>query len=387
MPALDAYAQPLDAGQQVEQDAYQQQLYDVATKRKAQQLALQDQQTQADQLAQSAKIKSQMPIAGVDMMQWGAHPDYHGKSWDELPPEAQSHFTDQGVYDPSIAVNAPTTWNQSQRDATGNPLIGSENAPPNAQVSTEVAGNKMTIARAPKLPSDIESEAVRLGIDPTGKTVGQIEQERDAKLLETGVIPEKIRPIAEKLAGSIQHNPILSAYAKQKQAFDTLKSGFEDPTAGGFSDMAMIEGFQRIVNPGAVVRQGTMDNMKSAVGWLSKLDPSFQWNKATVGESLTQPARQRLMQLAQADFQKSTASATRELAGKRILARQYGVPEAQIEPFINNTLNYVAASADEAPTTPPAATPSAPATAVGGKPQFVRQNGVTYQLQGDGSYK
>lgn len=295
---------------------------------------------------------------GNDLSQWSQDPSQsqYRVSWDQAPAEVKQHVDD--AY-PGAVANAPRVWNNAVTQNTGTQVGVPITAPTTAQIlhassqgvehtpgeSSDDLAAKVSLAaqaRQNGVPADLKSELGRMGKWQNGMTLEDAQQARDQGYVESGMIPEKYQGAATKLMGQIAHNPILAPFAKQKEAYDTMKSGMANPEAGGFSDMALIEGFQRIVNPGAVVRQGTMDNMKSAAGWLQQFDPSFQWGKATIGDKLTPEARQRLMSLADANFASSQRTAARELASKRNLARMLGIPPQMTDNFVNSVLSYVA---------------------------------------------
>lgn len=309
--------------------------------------------------AQDQNADLQRTMAG-DMAITSQNPTYAGKSWDQVDtvdPTLRPSYADR--YGVENAANAGRTWNQAMTQNTGVQVGAPITPPTTAQIlhassqgvehtpgeSSDDLAAKVSLAaqaRQNGVPADLKSELGRMGKWQNGMTLEDAQQARDQGYVESGMIPEKYQGAATKLMGQIAHNPILAPFAKQKEAYDTMKSGMANPEAGGFSDMALIEGFQRIVNPGAVVRQGTMDNMKAAAGWLQQLDPSFQWGKATIGDKLTPQARQRLMSLADQNFATSQRTAARELASKRNLARMLGIPPAMTDNFVNSVLSYVA---------------------------------------------
>lgn len=410
MGLLDPYSQQPDQTTGVRNKLVIQGIDDVATERAQKQQDLQVQadqnaraQAEADRQAAANKNLIDAHTASSEFSQWATDPSTAGKGFNQLDPYSQSDITSKY---PGIAHDIPGLFNEAQAAATGNPNVGVV-APAGAQVSSKqipgldvtsqpggsrqlrsklasiggridpgdtdedllakIADRQETLRQAEinKVPSDLKSELGRLNAWKDGMTLDQAQQARDEAYMKSGVIPERYQKPAEALAAQITKHPILAPFAKQKEAYDTLKSGFDNPQAGGFGDMAMIEGFQRIVNPGAVVRQGTMDNMQSAAGWLQQVDPSFQWSKATTGNKLSPEARQRLMSLAESAFTKSQNTAAHELAGKQRYAKALGIPNP--EAFVNNVLDYVAQSTPSAPAAPAAPAATTPGAPVGPK--------------------
>lgn len=235
-------------------------------------------------------------------------------------------------------------------------------------------------AKASQPPADIKSELVRLGKWRDGMTLEDAQNARDQGYLETGRIPEKYMKSATTLMGQIQHDPILAPFAKVKEAYDVMKSGINNPESGGYGDMALIEGFQRIVNPGASVRQQTMNNMLHSAGLGQYGDWDFLRNKIMQGDKLSPAARQRLIELADSTFQQAQRVASRQLAGKRNIARALGVPPEMTESLVNSALTYVANDEGEP------AQGQQPGQPAGAKPQRVWQKGMPFDLGADGNY-
>lgn len=329
----------LDQQYKADEEARMQKQSDLATARE-QHLQTQD---------QNAAL--QRTMAG-DMAITSQNPAYKGKNWDavdSVDPYLKSNYFDR--YGVDAMGNAGATWNknvpQFDRVLRSQATKAGYSFAPDAtdeEVRTGLTQHlqDQQAAKANQPPADIKSELVRMNKWRDGMTLEQAAQARDEGYIESGMIPEKYQGAATKLMGQVQHNPILSSFAKQKEAYDTMRSSIEHPESGGFGDMGLIEGFQRLVNPGATVRQATMANMQSAAGWLQQLDPHFQWTKAHDGSKLNDAARQRLMQLAEAEFAKSQRTAGRELASKRNLARMLGVPPSMTDNFVNSILTYAA---------------------------------------------
>jgi hypothetical protein len=330
---------------------------------KLQQDAAQRAQSAQQQTTQQEQAKRLPSVMAADALQWDA-PDVAGKPWAQLPPYAKQHFTD-AYGEAGDAI--PQTWNRAQTAATGQ-IVGTPTLPAlqegeHMQVNDK-DGVTMTkggpaFEKPLLIPSRVRQDLINMNKWRDGMTMEDAGNALEQGYLESGRIPDRYQPAATKLMGQIQRNPILAPFAKQREAFETMKSGIDHPEAGGFSDMALIEGFQRIVNPGVAVRQGTMDNMMHAAGWLQQIDPSFQWDKAHTGDKLNPQARKRLMDLATNEYTKAQRTANRELASKRNLARMLGIPPNMTDTFVNSVLTYVANEGDEQPSA--AATSAAPA--------------------------
>lgn len=205
----------------------------------------------------------------------------------------------------------------------------------------------------------LKTEAARMGIDTTKMTAGQIAKAMEEKQITEGVIPPHLLPQAGQLARLIVGHPSLKHYPTIREAKEAVDAGLANPDTGGFSDMALVEGFQRMVNPGATVRSQTIQSMMDAAGWLQKLDPTFQWSKAVQGDKFTGAARERIKKLADDIFDRATKNAKPQLNAMKKVAKSYGI--ANPDAFVDNVLvmsPLYDAGGEEVPSGTPHAQPS-----------------------------
>lgn len=67
----------------------------------------------------------------------------------------------------------------------------------------------------------------------------------------------------------------------------------------GFGDIAAINAFQRMVDPGVAVREGDVALIQSAIAKYDQLNPSFLLKRLESGDKLDDRTRQRMLELAQ----------------------------------------------------------------------------------------
>lgn len=239
---------------------------------------------------------------------------------------------------------------------------------------------KEVVDRSTQASALLKREAAQMGIDTDGKTNGQIAKLMEGAEKTQGVIRPSRLPVAQSLARLVVNHPALKHYPTIKEAKEAVDAGLENPDTGGFSDMALVEGFQRMINPGATVRAQTIGSMIDAAGWLQKLDPSYQWGKAVQGDKFSPEARQRIKKLADDIFDRATHNAMPQLNALKRIAKSYGITNP--DDFVSNVMvmsPVLAASGDEVPTpyavepgvapAPGAApAPRAPAAPAGGVP-------------------
>lgn len=337
-----------------------------------QQAAALDQQRAQLQINKDQR-EEQAQTAAADAARWVPTADYQ-KPWDQQPQEFKQHF--QNGYS-AIADQIPNIVNKAVRTTTGNPAIGFENLPEGSEavVETEpgvrvhvgntkelqklqksladVGGNPEGLSREEllqqiaarsesKMPAAVKQELMQGGVWKEGITP----EEGYSKLMENGVMPSHLMKPAMQMASQIQHDPVLAPFTKQLSAYNTLKTGFEDPTGGGFSDMAMIEGFQRLINPGAIVRVQTMNQMLKAAGLSQYGSWDFLVKKLEQGDKLSPEARTRIMNLAEQEMAHAKRDVTKQLAGKRTLAKMMGVPNPKA--FVDSVMTIAAENPEEA---------------------------------------
>lgn len=195
---------------------------------------------------------------------------------------------------------------------------------------------KEVIDKSTQASALLKREAAQMGVNTDGMTNGQIGKAMEEMEKTNGIIRPSRMPVAQSLARLIVGHPTLKHYPTIREAKEALDAGMANPDTGGFGDMALVEGFQRMVNPGAVVRQGTMDNMNKAAGWMQTFDPTFQWNKAVTGDKFSPEARARIKKLADDIYNRATANARPQLNGLKKMARSYGITNP--DDFVDSVL-------------------------------------------------
>jgi hypothetical protein len=298
-------------------------------------LATSQAQAQQAQLGQSANV-----MRG-DINAWMGNPAYR-TSYANAPQEFRQHLID--AYG-AAAAEAPSDVNTAARAATGNPQIGLEGLPTGEEATVKMDDGVTARINSQKPPAEMIEEGSSKGVYREGMNAQQLQDAISQYNTSQGVIPKEEQPAAARIAARVKSDPILGPFAKQKAAFDTMTSGMQDPQGHGFDDMALIEGFQRIVNPGAIVRQATMNNMLHAAGLGQYGSWDFLVNKIQNGDKLSPEVRQRLYALAQTEYTKATRAANAQLAGLRTQARMFGIPNP--DNFINSVVTYVGNDTDE----------------------------------------
>ena len=105
----------------------------------------------------------------------------------------------------------------------------------------------------------------------------------------------------------------------------TIEAAFKDES--GFRDIAAINAFQRMVDPGATVRSEDVVLIQSAVAILDKLNPIFQARKIGTGDKLPASVRGEIAKTAQ-DIYNANARYYNDTTGAQYerLADQANIP-------------------------------------------------------------
>jgi hypothetical protein len=115
-----------------------------------------------------------------------------------------------------------------------------------------------------------------------------------------------------------------------KGSYDSVKTIFAPDkidTASGFDDIAAINAFQRMVDPGVSVREGDVSLIQSAIPWLDKVNPGYNWEKLNTGAKLPLEMRQALVRVA-GELYNTKAESFDNSYGKNIkaIAEQANIP-------------------------------------------------------------
>jgi hypothetical protein len=181
------------------------------------------------------------------------------------------------------------------------------------------------MAPGSKPPMKLIMEATHLGVYKTGMTTEQMQDAIDEKIDKEGLIRPEQYQLAQGIAREAANHPAVKPFFSIREGYNAVQEGMAHADDGGYSDMALIEGFQRMVNPGSSVRTATIHNMQEAQGWLNQYLPGFAWDKAVHGNKLTPEARAKIKEMADGIYQRAQAEAGDTVSGLVENARAFGV--------------------------------------------------------------
>jgi hypothetical protein len=137
-------------------------------------------------------------------------------------------------------------------------------------------------------------------------------------LIDTGYV--SMTPLQKeqlgKLSGELRQEPMYRDMVDISNGYKSVEVGYSFDNGAG--DLTMINGFQRMIDPGSVVREGEFANVESASGWLDKF--LNLKGKITDGSRMTADARARLKQVADSLYN-AKATAYNNMVGTMYKAR------------------------------------------------------------------
>ena len=113
--------------------------------------------------------------------------------------------------------------------------------------------------------------------------------DRVKALIDTGYV--SMTPLQKeqmgKISGELRQEPMYRDMVDIMNGYKSVEVGYSFDNGAG--DLTMINGFQRMIDPGSVVREGEFANVESASGWLDKF--LNLGGKITTGSRMTTDAR------------------------------------------------------------------------------------------------
>jgi hypothetical protein len=144
-------------------------------------------------------------------------------------------------------------------------------------------------------------------------------REGDPVLLPGEFSAEKINRI-DQLMRSLRADLTYRGMEEINGAWQALQAAYATGGSGA-SDIAMINSFQRMIDPGVSVREGDVDLLQAASGLFAQIDPRFLKGQATRGDRIPDTQRKRMMALGRAifaarlkDYQSKTENRFKRLA-------------------------------------------------------------------------
>jgi len=212
---------------------------------------------------------------------------------------------------------------------------------PRDRHGVELIGTILPASAAERLPTpgsvgdlvvtELDSQAEQLGRALTSEekaaTMQQVldrNREGQVPLLPGEFSSEKIERI-DNLMRSLRADGVYRGMVEINGAWQALQASYSTGVSGaagtGLSDIAMINSFQRMIDPGVSVREGDVNLMSQATSLLEQLSPEFLTGRVTVGSRLPGPQRARMMALGRAiyaarlkDYQSQTESRFKAIA-------------------------------------------------------------------------
>jgi hypothetical protein len=186
------------------------------------------------------------------------------------------------------------------RDESGKALVG-DIQPASAATRTPTPGSIMDLA-----VTELRVQEERLGraltwTERRDAIQGVHDRKEHGPALAAGEMPaEKIDRLVS-LSNLLKAEPVYQEIVEIGGAWQALQAAHATSNTG-LSDIAMINSFQRMIDPGVSVREGDVALMNQAQGVFDRLDIEFVGGQLTAGSQLSPPQRARMMALGRAIY-------------------------------------------------------------------------------------
>ena len=124
-----------------------------------------------------------------------------------------------------------------------------------------------------------------------------LERKRIDQAQESGELTTKQTSTAIQLSNSLKSHPAYTEMLDIQGGIQGVKAGLSQEN--GFGDVTAINAFQRMVDPGATVREGDVALLQSASGWLDKVLSDYPIERLRAGDKLPEAVRERMRKTAQ----------------------------------------------------------------------------------------
>jgi hypothetical protein len=187
------------------------------------------------------------------------------------------------------------------------------------------------------LPSYKEAKITPQYDEKLGKRVFFVEQpEADDKYVAPGSTPklnkEQVQMVLS-MQDNLRQDPLYSKALTFRDSKDTILASLEKQD--GFSDIAAINAFQRLIDPGVAVREGDVALIQSAISFFSKYDPKFITESFSKGSKLPPADREKMRKLTMELTRMGLEKANKEIIPRFTqMASDAGLnPDYVIKPF------------------------------------------------------
>ena len=187
------------------------------------------------------------------------------------------------------------------------------------------------------LPSYKEAKITPQYDETLGKRVFFVEQpEADDKYVAPGSTPklnkEQVQMVLS-MQDNLRQDPLYSKALTFRDSKDTILASLEKQD--GFSDIAAINAFQRLIDPGVAVREGDVALIQSAISFFSKYDPKFITESFSKGSKLPPADREKMRKLTMELTRMGLEKANKEIIPRFTqMASDAGLnPDYVIKPF------------------------------------------------------
>ena len=186
----------------------------------------------------------------------------------------------------------PNKWGSSTGPHTDVRVVGQQDNSENQDVANW--GYALLDGRATmgNIPQDLRTD------------VNNFAQQKTAEGYKSNypVLTETQLGLVNQISDDYRSDPQQRDMLDVKSGFQTVNTLFGSPekisAATGFDDIAAINAFQRMIDPGATVREGDVALLETSIPWLDRVDPTYKWAQFEKGDKLPPVVRESLSRVA-----------------------------------------------------------------------------------------
>ena len=268
--------------------------------------------SEAQKMVLSGADESGLDILGV-LGQFG--------EYGEAEEAFQMAFLDQVIESPTtnaqqkfharVYRNSLEEKNQTKKDIRGSIKTGFVEITSDGQVITLSSPKKSTDGFGSSQAVNDWAESIMDGTAKISNVPEEFRNATNAKVREFLASGKKIQnasltdaqlKTADKIAKDLSSNPNYKNTLDVTNGFDTVLALFGTEqlrsNSTGFDDVTAINAFQRMIDPGATVREGDVELLRTTVPYLKKISPEYKWSQFKKGDVLPPEIRGSLLQVA-----------------------------------------------------------------------------------------
>ena len=196
-----------------------------------------------------------------------------------------------------------------------------------AAMDKDIAGMNMNIQQglSTTVSQNIDKRAAQTQTTTSSSTTNNVATKTKSAALQKDATGKLIKPATKeeiKLGEEFMSHPEVKAYNVVATAYDKVQRAGTTKTPSGASDMSLIFGYMKMLDPGSTVREGEYATAQNAGSVPENVRAT--WNRALNGEKLADTVRKSFLLEAKSNYDAQKATYDRIENQYREKATRYG---------------------------------------------------------------